>query len=73
MVVQVKAHVRGGVPVQAHTRSPPGSGRQLTIAAIIVILLWGASQGGVKVKGEAKTPPAYRPTSAAPAHAGGAR
>ncbi|MFD9562583.1 hypothetical protein [Streptomyces sp. NPDC059994] len=73
MAVQVKAHVRGGAPVRAHTRSYPGSGRQLTIAGIVVLLLWGASEGGIKFEGEVKTPPPYRPTSAAPVQPGGAR
>ncbi|MEU7581981.1 hypothetical protein AB0B50_30835 [Streptomyces sp. NPDC041068] len=73
MAVQVKAHVRGGVPVRAHTRSYPGSGRQLTIAAIVALLVWGASEGGIKFEGEVRTPPPHRSPSTAPAQPGGLR
>ncbi|QEV19323.1 hypothetical protein CP975_19065 [Streptomyces alboniger] len=72
-MVQVKAHMRGGVPVRAHTRSHPGSGRQLTIAAIVALLVWGASEGGIKFEGEVKTLPPHRSPSTAPVQPGGVR
>ncbi|WP_188273938.1 hypothetical protein [Streptomyces sp. CBMA152] len=73
MAIQVKAHDRGGVPVRAHTRSYPGSGRQLTIAGIGPLLVWDASEGGITFEGEARTPPAYRSTSTAPVQPGADR
>ncbi|MET9296931.1 hypothetical protein [Streptomyces sp. NPDC003077] len=61
---------RDGTQVSAHSRSAPGSRRQLTIMVVIVLLIWGASEGGLHIKGTA----GHRPAVTAPAHpAGGAR
>ncbi|MDF4251215.1 hypothetical protein [Streptomyces sp. WMMB303] len=73
MTVQVRAHVRGGAPVRAHTRSHPGSAGQLAVLGLIAILVWGATEGGIKVKGEMEPPPPHRPVSNGPAQPGGAR
>ncbi|MGW5119170.1 hypothetical protein ACWEQ8_27560 [Streptomyces noursei] len=64
---------RDGTEVQAHSRSAPGSRRQLSIAAIIIILIWGAGEGGIHFKGKATTPPPKPVIRATVAPAGGDR
>ncbi|GAA2687036.1 hypothetical protein [Streptomyces lunalinharesii] len=64
---------RDGTEVQAHSRSAPGSRRQLSIAAIIIILVWGAGEGGIHIKGSATTPPSKPMIRTTVAPAGGGR
>ncbi|MBT2509473.1 hypothetical protein J7I98_27085 [Streptomyces sp. ISL-98] len=72
--VKVTEHTRGGHPVREHTRSHPGSARQLTIFGIVAIVVWGLAQGQVTFSGDGVTaPPGTLPASVAPARPGSGR
>lgn len=58
---------KDGTEVSAHSRSAPGSGRQLTTAGIVVLLVWGIGGGHIKIEPEKGHTPAGRLPASAPA------